>query len=643
MRCPRSPKPLLAALSAPAIAAPAIAAPAIAALAIAALAIAALMPTAASAQPAGLSAPTITVQGDQLLRNSVPWTPRGVQIVGLVAPDAALSGKYIPAHAAFGAAELQAAVADHADLVRFQVSEFGLDPQGPLYSPAYVQEVQSGVELARSLGLAVIVSLQAEPPAGEPNRCPLPDAGAERAWSVLASMFGSDDGVMFELYNEPAVAATEIDWSLWRNGGVVIYPGGFCNAVGMQTLIDSIRPLAPQNVIVVPGLGGEQTLAGMPALTDPADPADPQLAYGIHYPSMTKGSTTWDRAFGDTSARVPIIVTEWDANSTTNCLAQAPAESALLLDYLQSKRIGLVGFAFDLPGTIVADYSYTPTSYAGFTCGTPNGGPGQLLFGNYAAEAQAGDGTQPDPGPAWIVSAGLLTRLDAADPSLASHFFDTPRTFVTGASPATLAAQGAGTAIPAKSFADETALATTVNDSALAPGTQAVVYAPGRTRATPPSEQRNPGAYFKLAAQTAHAHGLLLVAAPGLGLAPAIAPGTPQADAAAEFLGLGLTAGAARYADTVEIPALTGSTPASDAAQFVTSAAIQAAKAHPGVEILAALNTATQKPRATATALSDTLLRTRLVVSGYGLVDPATPQSTDAGLAFLRRIDRLDG
>ena len=228
------------------------------------LVLAALCLAAVSAPLAHAQDTVITVQGNQLLRNGVPWTPRGVQIVGLVAPDAALSGKYIAAHQAFSAGELAAAQADHADLIRFQVSEFGLDPQGPLYSPAYALEVENAVQTARDLGLAVIVSLQAEPPAGEPTRCPLPDAGAERAWNVLAAMFAGDGGVMFELYNEPGVSATPAGWIQWRAGGEIIYPGGSCQAIGMPALVADIRTLAPENVIIVPALAGEQSLAGSP-------------------------------------------------------------------------------------------------------------------------------------------------------------------------------------------------------------------------------------------------------------------------------------------------------------------------------------------------------------------------------------------
>jgi hypothetical protein len=599
-----------------------------------------LTASAASAAVASAQDPIITVQGNQLLRDGVPWTPRGVQIVGLVAPTGALSGKYIAANQQFGVPELQTAIADHADVVRFQVSEFGLDPEGPLYSSAYVQEVQSAVQTARSLGLAVIVSLQAEPPAGEPSRCPLPDAGAQDAWNVLAPMFADDGGVMFELYNEPAVSATPAGWIQWRAGGEIIYPGGSCQAVGMPALIADIRTLAPQNVIIVPGLGGEQSLSGRLALSDPAHPGDPQLAYGVHYPSMTRGSTFWDKTFGDASAKVPVIVTEWDANSITGCVPDAPAQAQLLLDYLASKRIGIVGFAFDLPGTIVADSTYAPTGYGGFTCGVPGGGPGQLLFGDFGAEALAGYGSQPDPSPAWIVSAAALARLQALNAGTVQRFFDTPRTYVTGANEAVLAQLGTPAAVPTAAFANETTLASRITRGTLAPGTGAVVYAPGETRLTPRAQQRDPAHYYQLAAQLAHAHGLLLIAAPAMSLVAVADPLAPAAARDAAFLRLGIVTAAARYADVFDVPTPDEMYAASYAA-FARSAAAQAARAHPGIELIAGLGSPGPGTQPDGDELLDAYLGTRLIVSGYAL--DASEGATAPALAFLGQLDRLNG
>jgi len=605
-------------------------------LVVAAACLAAMAAPVAQARPDGV----ITVQGNQLLRNGVPWVPRGVQIVGLVAPDGALSGKYVAAHQQFGLAELQAAAADRADVVRFQVSEFGLDPQSPLYAPAYADEVSAAVQMARGLGLAVIVSLQAQPPAGEPTRCPLPDAGAERAWNVLAAMFAGDGGVMFELYNEPGVSATPGGWIQWRAGGEIIYPGGSCQAIGMPALIADIRTLAPQNVIIVPALAGEQSLAGRLALTDPAHPGDSRLAYGIHYPSLTRGITSWDKAFGAASATVPVIVTEWDANSTTGCVANAPATARLLLDYLAGKRIGIVGFAFDLPGTIVADSSGTPTSYDGFACGVAGGGPGDLLFGDYAAEAQASGGIAPDPGPAWIVSAAALSHLETADAGEAQRFFDSPRAFVTAASAATLTQLGVPTAIPTASFANEATLAAVTNAGRLRPGTEAIVYDPGATRATPLSQQSDPARSFALAARVAHAHGLLLVAAPAMslvtrlaGLSPTAAADSDATDAA--FLRLGIAAAAARSADVFAVPAQGAGSYAGDYAVFVSAAARQAGRAHPGIELLAGLHAAGTDVEADADSLFGAYLSTRATVSGYAL---GAPGSVAAATAFLHQL-----
>src|SRR6185437_15133537 len=84
-----------------------------------------------------------------------------------------------------------------------------------------------------------------------------------------------------------------------------------------------IRVRAPQNVIVVPSLQGEQSLAGRMRIVDPAHRSDPQLAYGIHYPSLTRGIAFWDKTFGTASASIPVIVSEWDANSTTGCVPNA--------------------------------------------------------------------------------------------------------------------------------------------------------------------------------------------------------------------------------------------------------------------------------------------------------------------------------
>jgi endoglucanase len=607
-------------------------------------------PAAAASPRTASGGDAITVNGNQLLRGGAVWFPRGVQIVGLVAPDVALSGKYADAHAHFGAAELQAARAHHADTVRFQVSQYGLDPMDPLYSPAYVQEVRSGVQLARSSGLNVIISLQAQGPAGaaQGQNCPLPSTGAERAWNQLAPMFASDPGVMFELYNEPSLGLTFTNWQLWLNGGFVTQQDGMvCQEVGMQALINDIRQDGAGNVIIVPGLAAEFSLAGMPPVTDPANPFNPQLAYGVHYPSLEGGPGAWNSEFGRMSQTEPVIVTEWYASSVTNtntphCVAGEPTLAAELLAYLASKQIGVVGYAFDVPGTIVANWSYAPTTYDNhFACGVPGEGPGQLLFNEFAGLEQA-DGPSVNPPPGWIVGYSEMQRLLAQAPGNAHHFFDSPRTFVVGASAPTLRRLGLA-AIPTASFTSESALAKAINRHQLRSGTVAVMYAPQHSKfATPRAEQLHPDTYTLRAARVAHSHGVLLVAAPAVNLVAARAPKTKASAFFNEFLKLRIAPQMARYADSFAIQADGLATHRSAYVQFVQTVAFQAAAAHPGVELLTGVSGSALSKKQPAKLLLNAVLAIGNAVSAYWLDDPgqaqACPSCTSAAATILHGL-----
>jgi endoglucanase len=594
------------------------------------------------------TSPGISVQGNQLYADGSPFVGRGVQIVGLVAPTSYLWGKYIAAGQHFGLPELQAAVNDHANLIRFQVSEYGLDPSNPEYSPGYVTSIENGIEMARSLGLYAIVSLQSESAAGlaaSANRCPFPDAGALTDWNELASMFGDDKGVMFELYNEPGGVATAAGWTQWLNGGPVVYGsqiGDSCTAIGMQPLINQIRADGADNVIVVPAVGGETNLAGVPALTDPANPSDPQLAYGIHYPNLSTGITAWNKAFGNFSAKAPVIVTEWDgAGITGGCTANSPAQDQELLTYLASKRIGLVGFAFDLPQTIVQDYTYAPTTFANFQCGV-SGGPGQILFNDYAAEAQAAAAAPVNglDGPAaWMVSGSGAKSLLAASPGPAQLLFNTPYTYVTGTGAADTSQLGLGNAVPTASFTNEATLAAAVTTNRLRPGTVAVQYAPS-SPITPRNQLTDPSNAFLQAGLVAHAHGLMLIGAPSLNVVRATAPHLKAIKRTSKFLQRRIAAAAARYSDVYVIQAQTLERTPSRFSAFVRQTAAQAVNAHRSVEILTEIRSGAGTSAPTTPMLERDLSGAGSAVSGYELIDPSSsdltpPTSGDAAVGLI--------
>lgn len=593
---------------------------------------AATAPTSKGATAVG-STGAVFVQGAHLIRDGAIWLPRGVQIVGLVAPEGALSGRYVGASAHFSAAELEAARARHADLIRFQVSQYGLDPEDPLYSRTYAGQVRSAVESARALGLTVIVSLQAESPAGRDRVCPLPDGSAERAWQQLAPMFAGDAGVMLELFNEPSLLASPTSWQLWQYGGPVMQNGAVtCQAVGMQALIDDLRADHADNVVILPGLGGEGTLAGTPTLTDPANPSSPQFAYGIHYPSLSAGIGRWDSHFGEASASVPVIVTEWYANSFHLCSAGEPQRAAWLLAYLASKQIGVVGYSFDVPGTIVSDWSYAPTTYADFACeanlptgSTPSdgrhGGPGQLLFNEFAGLAQA-DGPSPSGLQGWVIDYRALRRLYALAPGLVQHFFNTPRAFVIGTGATALQRLGLAAAIPTASFTSETTLARAVSRRRLPFGTRAVVFDDEHWTQTPRAQQLHPAPYYQRAAQVAHRHALMLVAAPAPDLVLARNPKLSSTALYANFLARRIASAAARYADVYDIQAQEIEGGRSTYASVIQATASQAAGAHADVELLAGLSTAPVGGGRPLDVLAHAVGSAGHAVAGYWLTDP---------------------
>jgi hypothetical protein len=95
----------------------------------------------------------------------------------------------------------------------------------------------------------------------------------------------------------------------------------------------------------------------------------------------------WEDAWGRFCDSAACIVTEWNAASGANkavgCAGDAPRLADRLMDYLREKRIGLLGWAFDYPNTVMVGDSLTiPTNYDNFSgCA---GGPTNVFGGGTA-------------------------------------------------------------------------------------------------------------------------------------------------------------------------------------------------------------------------------------------------------------------
>lgn len=332
-----------------------------------------LLPQKAHAQGSGLS-----IVGSQLYKDGKPYLPRGFNMIGLLTPDWCSRKEGIAARDNFGQAEMDAAKAWNANTLRFQMSQRGLaDPTLTDDQRAvYLQHVQDGVALARSNGFTVILSMQ-EQGYGCGNLNPLPTDQTVDAWTIVGQAFKDNPYVMFELYNEPNVENDVAGWEQWRNGGTTPVANNGFPAIGHQALVEHLRSLGANNVLIADGARKAARLSGLPLLNDPAN----QLMYGIHPYYFTPGETWWHDQYGYLVGQVPLIATEWNYLAD-GCGASAEQMAPDFLQYLKANNIGLLGHAFDTPGSTIADWSWTPTE-----CGTATGGSGKVTKDFFAAQS----------------------------------------------------------------------------------------------------------------------------------------------------------------------------------------------------------------------------------------------------------------
>ena len=106
---------------------------------------------AAAAGP-GRAAGDVSVDGNRFLRDGRPWVAEGVTLVALLTPEARREKKptYAAARAAFGPGTFEAVRRFGADLVRYQVSQYALDPESKAYDPAYRDDVLAGIAATRA-------------------------------------------------------------------------------------------------------------------------------------------------------------------------------------------------------------------------------------------------------------------------------------------------------------------------------------------------------------------------------------------------------------------------------------------------------------------------------------------------------------
>jgi endoglucanase len=317
---------------------------------IAAAAMASALLALPSVLPASAATAGFSVSGSKLDFNGTAFLGKGFTLVGAVAPSWCTSSLGEAAASHLTATEMKAARAWHANLIRYQVSQPGLSNTNLSAGQirAYVSRIKSAVSLAERYGFGVILSMQDQGIAcGKAD--PLPSTATVTAWHNLAPAFAGDPRVMLELYNEPHNGTTPADWQQWKWD--VCKPIKFCS-VGFQRLIDDVRSWGVPNVLLVDGAEYARTFASVPSLEDHAPGRG--IVYAVH-PYGVHSSSFEEQPFGHLARTAPVLATEWNYK---DCQENPAAE----FKWLRSIGVGLTGWAFDIPGTLISNWTYRPTS-----------------------------------------------------------------------------------------------------------------------------------------------------------------------------------------------------------------------------------------------------------------------------------------
>jgi hypothetical protein len=250
----------------------------------------------------------------------------------------------------------------------------GINGVKPQYGgAAYTQAIAAYVAMLRNSGLYVVLDLHlnAPGPTLATSQQPMADLDHSIAfWQSVAQTFKAQDGVIFDLYNEPNVdgaSATGQSWDCWRNGCTISGWNGFSGSAqtaGMQQMLNAIRGAGAPNVIVATGLGSGEALGDAWLAHEPSDPLG-NVAAGHHNYNFNGGCNTpacWQSTVATVAAVVPVVVGELGENDCAHGYVDAFFAWA---DALGVSYLGWTWNPWDCASgpALITDYAGTPTGF----------------------------------------------------------------------------------------------------------------------------------------------------------------------------------------------------------------------------------------------------------------------------------------
>lgn len=245
-----------------------------------------------------------------------------------------------------------------ANVVRMGLNQDFWLAGSPLFTPSYVETVDSAVAWAKAAGLDVILDLHWSD-RGVLGGCAttscqqkMADDNSVTFWSEVAARYRDDGRVIFELYNEPH----DISWQVWKEGGTV---DGF-HAAGMQQLYDTVRAAGAENLVIIGGLDWAYDLSRVPENRINGH----NIAYATHpYDTAQRQPASWRRAWGELAATDPVIMTEFGNLNDPSCNTDYPSK---VIEYADARGAGWTAWAW-FPGgctypALIDDWSGAPSA-----------------------------------------------------------------------------------------------------------------------------------------------------------------------------------------------------------------------------------------------------------------------------------------